>query len=208
MGNKTLSNIDSVFNQQYKTLLDTQRSISKELENYDFNLEGNEITNAIFDRMMSFWHYHVQNCQDIGREINTVSADYFTETCLFFLKAIFKQHGLTVVSEKNIRIDKTTKVIRPDISIWKENKLIAVIELKVSDGWKGKTMVPHLDNRKIDIQNIWPNTFFGVISFWNCFGPGIHASDSEYIGLYDFAKDNDHKATGKTIEQLIKRILL
>jgi len=83
-----------------------------------------------------------------------------------------------------------------------------VIELKVSDGWKGKTMTDHLDNRKKEITEIWPNVFFGAISFWNCFGKmGVAANNTNYIGLYNFKTDNNHEATGKTIEQLVRAIL-
>jgi hypothetical protein len=158
--------------------------------------------------MMTFWYFHVNNCTDLGRKVNTVAADFFTETCLFFLKPCLKQKGYEVYSEKNIRENKNRlKIIRPDLSIWKENQLAAVIELKVSDGWKGKTMTKHLDNRKKEIQEIWPGAFFGAISFWNCFGDGFKTDDSEYIGLYNFDKGNVHKATGKTIEQIITRAI-
>lgn len=207
MKNQPLSAIDSAFNNQYKGLLEIQRNISQELENYKFDLSANEITSAVYERMMSFWYFNVENCKDLGRKVNTTSADFFTETFLFFLKTVLKQYGLKVLSEENIQIDKSNKkTIRPDISVWKEDKLIAVIELKVSDGWKGKTIIPHLDDRKKDIQQMYPNLFFGAISFWNCFGEGVKTDNSEYIGLFEFAKDNNHQPTGKTIEQIIERV--
>ena len=59
---------------------------------------------------------------------------------------------------------------------------------------------------KKEIQEIWPGIFFGTISFWNCFGDGIKTPDSEYIGLYEYAKDNNHTPTGKTIEQVVKKL--
>lgn len=208
MTNLPLSKIDAVFTNQYKNLLETQRNVSESLKDYEFDLSGNEMTNAIYERMMAFWYFHVSNCKDLDRHVNTTAADYFTETCLFFLKPCLKQYGLKVVSEKDIRNDKSnTKVIRPDISIWKEEELVAVIELKVSDGWKGKNMISHLEERKISIKNIWPNVFFGAISFWNCFGDDNKTEDSEYIGLYEIAKDFNHKSTGKTIEKIITRAI-
>lgn len=208
MTNQPLSAIDSAFNNQYKGLLETQRNISQELEDYKFDLSANEITSAVFERMMSFWYFNVENCKDLGRKVNTTSADFFTETCLFFLKAVLKQHGLEVLSEQNIQIDKPSKkTIRPDISIWKDDELIAVIELKVSNGWKGKFMIPHLDDRKKKIQELYPNVFFGVIAFWNCFGEGFKTDDSEYLGLYGYSKNNGYQSTGKTIEQIIERVI-
>lgn len=208
--NIPLLNIDQSFSNQYKGLLETQRSIAVQLKHYPFDLTKDEITQAVYERMMAFWYFNVNNCKKLEREVNTVASDFFTETCLFFLKPCLKQYDLVVVSEKNICKEKSTsKVIRPDLSIWKGKELVAAIELKVSDGWKGKTMTEHLDNRKKEIRQIMenPNLFFGAISFWNCFGDGIKNDNSEYIGLYHFKSDNNHVAIGNTIEQLVQRIV-
>lgn len=210
MGN-TLTNIDSPFTNQYKGLLETQRNISLALNSYPFDLFNNEISTAVYERMMAFWYFNVKNCTDLGRKVNTSAADFFTETCLFFLKPCLVQKGLVVVSEKDIRREKNDrKEVRPDISIWKKkdpmvfDELVAVFELKVSDGWKGKTMTEHLDSRKKIIRDIWPGVFFGAISFWNCFGEsGMSEANPNYIGLYQFDKGNNHRPTGRTIEQII-----
>jgi hypothetical protein len=71
---------------------------------------------------------------------------------IFFLKQFFKQLSLEVYSERNILKEVSKKSMRPDISIWKDNHLIAVIELKVSDGWKRAGMLDHLDKVKAQIQ--------------------------------------------------------
>lgn len=205
---QSLSQIDSAFTNKYESLLETQRYIAKQLENYPFDLNKKEITQAVYKRMMAFWFFHVNNCIDLKRELNTVAADFFTETCLFFLKPYFKQLGLEIASEKDIRKNiSDLKAIRPDLSIWKGDELVAVIELKVSDGWKGKTMIDHLNNRKRDIQEIWPSVFLCVISFWDCFGSSIKTNDSEFIGLYKYDKDGKHSPTENTIEQIIKCIV-
>jgi len=207
--NQPLTHIDQPFTSQYKGLLVIQRNIKQQLEHYSFDLSKDEITTAVYERMMAFWYFHVNNCADLGREVNTVVSDFFTETCLFFLKPCLKQKGLDIVSEKDIRkVKNNSKVIRPDISIWKEDELVAVIELKVSDGWKGKTMIEHLDNRKKEIQEIWPEVFFGALSFWNCFGEnGLDKNNNNNIGLYNFKTDNHHVPTGQTIEQLVVAII-
>jgi hypothetical protein len=92
--NQSLSHIDSAFTCQYKVLLGTQQIISHILETYHFDLSKAEITQAVYERMMAFWYFHVTNCADLGREVNTVAADFFTETCLFFLKPCLKRNEL------------------------------------------------------------------------------------------------------------------
>jgi hypothetical protein len=82
MGN--LVDIDSAFCCQYKSLLDTQRGISEELKGYTFDLNKDEINQAVRKRMSSFWYFNVNNCKDLGLGVNTIAADFFTETCLFF----------------------------------------------------------------------------------------------------------------------------
>lgn len=203
----TLLEIDAVFCNQYKTLLETQRGITRSLEGYKFDLDKDEITQAVIQRMFSFWQFNVRNCEDLGRNINTGASDFFTETCLFFIKQFFKQYDIDVFSEKNILKEKSRKNIRPDLSIWKDNQLIAVIELKVSDGWKGKGMLQHLEQRKNDIQQEWPNTFFGTISFWDCFSTIDNNLYPNYFGILIHDKNYNHQPTGKTIEQMLKTII-
>lgn len=200
-----LLTIDYAFTNQYKGLLETQRNIFELLKSYPFDLSKTEITDVIINRMMAFWYFNVRNNKEIlGRDINTTSADFFTETCLFFLKSYLeKQFPVKVLSEKNIT---NRSVIRPDISIWKDNKLVAAIELKVSDGWKGGTMIPHLIEREVQIKSLYPNAYFGVIAFWNFFDTNIEGWNSKYFGLLKFEKDNNHKRTDSSIEQLIKEI--
>jgi hypothetical protein len=175
------------------------------LDIYPFDLSKTEITDTIIDRMMAFWYFNVRNNKEIlERKINTTSADFFTETCLFFLKCYFgKQNCIKVLSEENIA---KGSVIRPDISIWKDKQLLAAIELKVSDGWKGGTMIPHLIEREGQIKNLYPNVYFGVIAFWNFFDTNIEGWNAKYFGLLRFESDNNHQRTDASIEQLIKEI--
>lgn len=204
---KNLLEIDSAFCDQYKGLLDTQRGISKTLERYAFDLNKNDITQAIQNRMFSFWAFNANNCKDLGRNVNTVASDFFTETCLFFFKQVFKKNGMEVYSEKNILKEVSKKSIRPDISIWKDNHLIAVIELKVSDGWKRVGMLNHLEERKRNIQAIYPDVFFGAIAFWDCFRNIDNDLYPNYLGLVIHDEKHNHPSTGRTIEEMIKRII-
>lgn len=207
MKHESLKTIDSLFTDQYKALLETQCNIYKKLVNYPFDLNKSEITEAIYERMMAFWYFNVHNCADLNREVNTQASDFFTETCLLFIKSYFNQKGLETVSERNIMKDASGKTnIRPDISIWRDDELVAVIELKVSDGWKGKTMIDHLAEREKSIRAIHKNVFFGAIAFWNCFEDGYVAEKSQYIGLFKHNRENNHVFTGMKVEDILAKI--
>lgn len=203
--NKSLIEVDNAFTSHYRGLIEIQRNIINELRDYTYDLSKEEITDAVIERMYAFWHFNVTNNKEIlDRNINTTAADFFTETCLLFFKAFFeKNENLKVRSEKTIG-NKTN--IRPDISIWHKNELIAVIELKVSNGWKGKSMLPHLYEREEQIKRIAPNAYFGVLTFWNFFDITDKTWNSKYFGLLNFDKNNNHQRTDASVENLILEI--
>lgn len=199
----SLLEIDRTFSDQYRSLLDIQRSIKNQLDNYCFDLSKTEITDAIIERMMAFWYFNVHNNKEIlDRRINTTAADFFTETCLLFFKSYFERFGFKVLSEEKM----DGSMARPDISIWRDNCLIAAIELKVSDGWKGKNMTMHLIEREAQIKQIYPNCYFATIAFWNFFQINTSDWNSKYFGLLEFDKQNNHERTNSSIENLINEI--
>lgn len=202
--NRNLLEIDSEFTTQFRGLLDIQRNIKYQLESYPFDLSKNEITDAIIERMYAFWFFNVYNNKEIlNRIINTTAADYFTESCLLFFKSYFEQaEGISVLSERTIYCSK----IRPDISIWKNSRLKAVIELKVSDGWKGKAMLSHLNEREEQIKILEPDAYFGVLAFWNFFNISDEKWNSKYFGLLNYDNNNNHTRTNASIEKMIIEI--
>lgn len=195
----SLKEIDEMFNNQYKGLLSIQEQVFKQLENYPFDLAGNEITQAVVDRMDSFWWFLYNNSKHLlKRKVNYKADDYFTETCLLFFKGYFEQKGYLVESETKLNAN-----IQPDITIKKGDEIVAVIELKVSNGWKGKTMMEHLQEREASIIRIIPNCYFGVIAYWNFFSTKEYGWGKKYIGIKTFNEKGNHPMTETRIEDLI-----
>jgi len=129
-----------------------------------------KLLKLFLDRMDSFWWFHYNNSKQLlKRKVNYRADDYFTETCLLFFKGYFEQKGYLVDSEAKLLKPN----IRPDITISKGDKTVAVIELKVSDGWKGKTIMQHLNDREKNIKNLVPDCYFGVIAYWDFFPKDI-----------------------------------
>ncbi len=202
----TLLNIENKFSNHYKELLTIQENIFQELLAYPFDLEQDEITLAVLERMDAFWYFHVNNTKNILQgNINPTAADFFTETCHLYLKAYFQsKHGLIVKSEFSIVSGKNS--VRPDISIWQGDRLIAAIELKVNDGWKRKSIHDHLIGREAQIKSIHPNSYFGVIAFWNFFDTSLPDWNQKYISLLTWDEKKHHPRTGGRIENLIRNI--
>lgn len=204
-----LETIDSAFIEHYRKLIKIQKNVFNECRNYEFNLDTVEITQAVHNRMSAFWDFHVYNAKHIlNRKINTGGYDFFTETCLLFLKAYFEQkYDVVVTSEKSIL--KKGNSMRPDISIWTKNyeEVLAVIELKVNDGWKGKDIMAHLQEREQKIKEHYPNSYFGVIAFWNFFEENNNWKN-KYVGLYKYDRNNRHEKTDGYVEDIMKNIEL
>jgi hypothetical protein len=206
-----LKEIDSKFTEHYRKLLEVQESVKKQLDLYDYNLEASEITDAIIERMNAFWHFNSHNNWGLlNRRSNPVSADFFTETCLLFIKTYFKsRHNMKfkVYSERNINTDKGRSVVKPDITIWRgEDELVAAIELKVSDGWKGKNMEGHLLERENLIRNTRNGVWFGVLAYWNFEDESSPEWGKKYFGLLNHDKGHQHTPTGLTVEKMIIEI--
>lgn len=205
-----LIEIDSVFSKHYRALLSIQEEISNQLKVYPFDLDKSEITEAVIARMDAFWYFHVHNNKVLlGRQTNTTAADFFTETCLLFIKSYFLQKGLVVKSEKDVRTGiNDRKEIRPDISLWckDEKKCLAIIELKVSNGFKGKYIIPHLQERERIIRAHHPECIFGTIAFWNFFDVNMDGWGTKYVGLKQWNEKLHHPNTGGRIESMIKYI--
>ncbi len=199
-----MKSIDSQFTEHYRALLGIQRRIKSKLEAYEFDLSGTEITKAIVNRMWAFWDFNVpKNKEILGREVNSTAADFFTETCLLFLKAVLGQKGFEVFSEKKLPdIGK-----KPDVSIWKEGELCAVVELKVSDGWRGKAIMRHLEEREKLIKDAFPDVYFGVLAFWNFFDAGSKEWNKKYFGLQQHRSNHEHQPTDTSVEKLLWEIL-
>lgn len=203
-----LVKLDTAFTDHYRKLLEIQKDLYEQYKMYIFDLNKTEITEAVCQRMTAFWHFNYNNTHELlARNVTTSAADFFTETCMLFFKVYFEQRYSCIVrSEKSIV--KSKKAIRPDLSIWNsdETKLLAVIELKVNDGWKRKAMEAHLTERDNTIKSHFPNAYFGVISFWNFFNTEDNNWRTKYVGLQTYDKTNSHPRTDGLIEDIMKQI--
>ncbi len=102
--------------------------------------------------------------------------------------------------------------MRPDISIWTADyeEVLAVVELKVNDGWKGKNIMTHLKDREEKIKTLYPKSYFGVIAFWNFFDESDLNLDwrNKYVGLYRYDRHERHEKTNGYVEDIMKSIEL
>lgn len=99
------------------------------------SLDTTDITKAILWRMKAFSETNNKIKKFLNKKYAPPSADFFVETILFYLKLILGKYKkqYEVFSERQIKPHRG--YMRPDISIWDNHKVIAIIECKTNLGW-------------------------------------------------------------------------
>jgi len=140
----------------------------------EFDLESNDLTIAVLLRLKSFFLTQGVLKAHLNKVYATPAADFFVETICFFLKIFLEQKSprLTVASERNILPKRGA--LRPDISIWKNGKVVAAIECKTQLGWNRTGWLDDFLIREKRLKENFPSaTLFLLVmtgSNWPGFG--------------------------------------
>lgn len=102
--------------------------------NVDISLKSYEVTKAILLRMKAFYNTQIKIKEFLNKRYVPAAADFFVENILFYLKLFIEKLNkpLGVHSEKQIKPKRG--FMRPDISIWNDDKVIDTIECKTQLG--------------------------------------------------------------------------
>ncbi|MEO8231475.1 MAG: hypothetical protein ABI638_04290 [Ignavibacteriota bacterium] len=180
-----------------KLYLKSLRATFKQLENshqniknnYKFDLTKTEITEAILARLKAYYLTQGQIKTFLDKRYLTAGSDYFVEIILFFLRLYLQSIGgkLEAHSERQIKKDKNS--IRPDISIWRQNKLIGIIECKTQLGWNRNNWEKEYLDRDLKLKIDFPKTksFLLVMtgSNWGGFGKSSQLNKKYFCLLRD-----------------------
>lgn len=128
-------NIDEKYIETLENLHLTLKSSYDNYINSDIDIKSFEYSVALINRMKHYYKSQYEIKKFLEKRYITNGADYFTEQLLFFIKIFLQKNNsdLVAISEKQIKPKRGA--IRPDISIWKEDKVVAIIECKTQLGW-------------------------------------------------------------------------
>ncbi len=117
----------NTINKQHTELVQLYNNIK--LNNL-FSLDEKKITKAILLRMKYYYRTQQNIKTFLNKRTLPAASDFFVETILFYLKLYvdIKNYDLEVHSERHII--KKRGSIRPDISTWKNNEIVTIIECK------------------------------------------------------------------------------
>lgn len=154
------------------------------------DLTKTDLTRAVLSRLKSYYSAQEHIKSFLAKVYAAPAADFLVETVAFYLKVAIQilNIDLQVASEKTVAPRRGA--MRPDISIWKGEELIAAIECKTQlgwnrDGWKNDFLERE---RKLHEQQRNAKLFLFVMtgSNWGGFG------DDERIGQQFFVLLREH----------------
>lgn len=199
---------------EYSALTEKMITLYNELIlDENVSLEGIDISLAVLERLVMYYTYQNAVKVFLNKRYATAGADFFVETVIFYLKLLIKKFAPEYQIESERSIERKRGSIKPDISIWKDNEVIAIIECKTQLGWNRLGWEDDFLNREAKLKSIFPkaNAFLFVMSLSNWAGFG----DSENVGIKYFVLSEtwpgdidavNSKSVVNTVEMLFKRI--
>lgn len=179
------------------------------------NLGGNDLTAAVLLRLRSFFRSQHLTKEALGKRKAAPAADFFVETVCFYLTVALGKLDptLRVASEKSITRKRGS--MRPDISIWRDETLVACVECKTQLGWTRRTWLTDFKKREKGLSKESPGAklFLLVMTGANWPGFGTDAScDKQFFLLLDriWPRDIDPERIGEIppgIERLLSAIV-
>jgi len=174
---KALKHIDLPYNKCiYSTAKELERSYKLIENSYRFDLSKSEITEAIIERLKMYYITQGKIKAFLEKRYLAPAADYFVESVLFFLKLYLAASETKLEAHSERQINKTKNAIRPDISVWKGDKVIAIIECKTQLGWNRDNWEEQYKMRDKVLKNSFPKakSFLLVMTGINWGGFGEH----------------------------------
>ena len=185
-----LIEIDKEFNMALSQTFHELKSVyEKVITDYKFDLNKTEITEAFLLRLKTYYSTQNDIKTLLEKRYIAAAADFFVESTLFFLKTYFKKQGDILQAHSERQVKQTRNSIRPDISVWKGDEVVAIIECKTQLGWNRNNWEHEFLERDKKLKSDYPNakSFLLVMTGlnWSGFGNNSKLNDSYFCLLND-----------------------
>lgn len=210
---KNLIQLDNAYNNSISDTFEKLKAVYTDIgKNYKFDLSNTEITEAILNRLKTYYETQNNIKTFLDKRYLAAASDFFVESTLFFLKLYFKSKGAKLQAHSERQIKQKRNAIRPDISIWKDNEVIAIIECKTQLGWNRHNWEQQYIDRDKKLKADFPNakSFLLVMTGlnWSGFGDSSKLNDSYFCLLNDIWPNNysDKSQIFTPIEKLFEQL--
>jgi hypothetical protein len=175
------------------------------LKKYKFELKSNDITKAIILRLKTYYETQDEIASFLGKNSVSPASDFFVETVLFYLKLLLEQGKSKLNAKSEVRFDTKNGYMKPDISIWKNKKVVAIIECKTNLGFRRNKWESDFKSRTTELKTVFPKaeSFLLVLSSKNW--PGFDKNDNK-VGKQYFAlsKPSLRKIKNTPLDQVVE----
>jgi len=213
----SLSDIECNFCDYYSGLSDElECHYNSLLDEYKLKLNGNEITKAIILRLKTYYETQDEIIAFLNKRSVSPASDFFVETVAFYLKLLLEQRNKKLVVKSEVRFNTKNGYIKPDISIWKDDKVVAIIECKTNLGFRRNKWESDFKSRKKELKTAFPKAkaFLLVLSSknWSGFDEDDNKVGKQYFALSNTSlrkiKDTSlDEVVGNRIEKLFGQII-
>lgn len=177
------------------------------------DLARDELTEAVLLRLKSFFAAQDAVKAGLKKVYAAPAADFFVETVTFYLQVALERYNLEVASEKNAV--RKSGSLRPDISVWKNDCLVAAVECKTQLGWNRNDWLFDFEQRESRLRRDCPNAKLFLLvmtrSNWSGFGTDSRVGKQFFVLLQDtWPRDAAmHEAEQRVhrLEELIGEVL-
>ena len=150
------------FDQPYRDSIRTtyeqlEKSYNLIANGYQFDLTKTEITEAVLERLKNYCVTQDLTKNFLNKRYQAPLADYLVETVLFFLRLYLKSQGGHLEAHSERQIKRTRNAIRPDISVWRQDQVVAIIECKTQLGWNRDSWEQDYILREQKLKAEFPN---------------------------------------------------
>jgi hypothetical protein len=186
----SLKEIDKLYIESISaTYHQLERAHQQVQDRYIFDLTKSEISEAIIERLKAYYLTQENIKRFLDKRYVAAASDFFVESILFFLRLYLQSQGGQLQAHSEKQIMKTKNSIRPDISIWKQNEVVAIIECKTQLGWNRDNWEQLYNDRGIKLKKDFPNaqSFLLVMTGlnWGGFGTHVNLNDKFFCLLND-----------------------
>jgi hypothetical protein len=184
-----LKDFDQSYRDSIRTTFDQlEKSYNTIANTYQFDLTKTEITEAVLERLKNYCLTQDLTKNLLNKRYQAPLADYFVETVLFFLRLYLKSQSANLEAHSERQIKRTRNAIRPDISVWRQHELVAIIECKTQLGWNRNGWEQDYISREKKLKAEFPqaNSFLLAMTENNWGGFNNHSLlNSNFFSLLD-----------------------
>lgn len=159
------------------------------LRDSSFHVDESAYSKLIINRLRAFYCAQDKIKNFLDKRVAQAGADFFVEVTLFSLKLFNEIEGLEmeIASERTIKPQR--KAIRPDISIWRGDTLLAAIECKTQLGWKRHTWEAEFNEREEKLKEVFPTAKIFLLVMTTCNWTGFEDDPRTGTQLFCLLKD-------------------